>query len=160
VSDLLRQYPYVKSFEFLDMDTMLRITFTDGRERNVLVTSFKPTRESSAKQLRQNAEEYRKRAIDRAQKVKRRLETTLRADGLVVVYSTPGLVHIYSAEDKAHERLRALCVALHETTRHKEEIRRALLDLPTPESSDCAWEIFLNLRHRELWQRLRKDGIE
>ena len=158
VTTFLEQYPYVKSFEFVDNDATLNIAFTDGRKFFVDLSTRKPSAERSDQELARRGEEHREQQIKKALRFKSPIEEALRADGLVVIAPKAGIV-MYTPE-QAKKRLLAMCIALDEAGRHKEDVRRALFPLPTPQSSESAWEIFLNLRHRELWQRLRMENVE
>ncbi len=159
ISAFLQGHPFVRSFEFIDDDTTLKITFEDGRKRGIPLYAFKPSWErqpASNEEASRRAAEYRERAIEKAAGLKKRIEDTLRANGLVLIPSKLGLMPMYRGKE-AQERLLAICTALQEAVRYKDQLTAALLDLQTPQRSASGWEIFLNLRHRELWQRVRQE---
>ena len=155
----------VKSFSFQDDDNNLEIVTNSGRSESIALYSFTPgrikqTRESpdakrkARERLRQEAEAYKKRAMEKAQKTKDRVLTTLREGGLVVLPSGANDALCYPAK-KAREVLPGICGALQECERSRDQVSRLLFDPWADQASDCAWEAVFNLRHREVLQRLR-----
>jgi len=103
-------------------------------------------------------ERFRKRALAKAANLKTGIEGALAGNGLVLISTKGGAVWYEGKE--AREKLLAICTAVQEAVRHKEQLSVALFPLITLRESDWAWEILLNLRHRELWQRMQQDATQ
>ena len=100
-------------------------------------------------------EEFRERAMAKARTLKESVENAFRTNGLALVYEEWGTRCWPGMEGR--QRLLAVCHAMQEAVRCKEELPNAVFGVPTFQQSDWTWQIFLNLRYREVWQRLRQE---
>jgi len=132
----------------------LWITFTDGGEVSAMLPW--PGEIERAKKP-PGAEEIRTKALAEAQKLKAAVEQLLLANGLLVA-PTNNMVFTFKGKE-AEEKLRAVCQALQETLRQQERVSDTLFAPMLGTRSDWAWEVFLNLRHRALVQRLTAEGL-
>ena len=154
VGRFLETQKIVKSWRLDAERNELWITFVDGREVSAMLVW--PKNHDRARQLPEVAD-VRSRALAKVQKRRTTIEETLRANGLVVA-PTSGPVHTFKGGE-AQEKLGAICQALQETLRYEEQLCDTLFDSWREEASGWAWEIFLNLRHRELVQRVAGEGM-
>jgi hypothetical protein len=164
IEQVLKQQGGLKSYKFNDDLTRIELVFEDGDRQGVLVNTFKPTRtprkdggedSKEEQQQREEVDRRRQQAVKRSQERADRIAKALNANGLVIACSS-GQMSISSGAE-ASKRLLAMCNALHEAQRQNEQLAAALFSSLRQDSPDCASELFLNLRHRELWERLREE---
>lgn len=104
-----------------------------------------------------NDDDMRERAFAKAERTKKAIERLLLENGLIVA-PTNGPVHTYGGEE-ARQKLHLICRALEEVVRQEEQLCDRLFDSWRGEAPAWAWELFLNLRHRSLVQRLLAEGL-
>jgi len=152
IGDFLATQKIVKSWEFIARANHLMITFVNG-DQAAATFPYYPTREHRPKAT--EADDMRKRALADLERRKLSNEKTLRENGLVIA-PTNGPEHKYNGQE-AREKLHAICHSLQEAVRHQEQLCAALFDVLRDEAPGWAWEVFLNLRHRDLVLRLATE---
>jgi len=144
----------VKSWKMDKNRNELWITFTDGEPMSAMLPWPKSGAAPSAGDSRAA---FRKKGLAEAEKAKAGIEGTLQSNGLVIVPSN-GAVCRFKGE-RAQRKLRAICYALEQTLRLEEQLCDHVFDAIYPDPQQWAWEIFLNIRHRELTKRMTSDGL-
>jgi len=144
----------VKSWKLDENANELWITFTDGEPMSAMLPWPKSGPAPSAGDRR---DAYRKKGLAEAEKAKTDIERTLQTNGLVIALSD-GAVCRFKGES-AQLKLRAICHALEETLRLQEQLCDCVFDAIYPDPQQWAWEVFLNIRHRELIERMTSDGL-
>jgi len=138
----------VKSYELSREYQSLRIRDHAGRTHTLFLTSAWVPGETES-QRRRAAEDVRQRHIRRVENKKKQIMQTLASGGLVVVGGSGQRTYLYDARE-AKRLLSLMVYTLDEIARLKANLASSLFDEIEQNSSDMAWEILLNLRHREL----------
>ena len=131
-----------------------RVFFTDGTSGAKLLDPMEPP--GRGERPRQETQTRAPRARAEADRLKASITTSLEDDGLVLVCGDRKVLSWNGPEGR--RKLLDMCTCLAEAVRSKEQLDAALWPLHSHPTSERTWEIFLNLRHREVWDRLQRGA--
>ena len=126
------------------------LSLKDGTRIVQELPSMSAGRTERAPRQTSSRKEY---AEGQAEELKARVEHALKDDGLVLVSGDGNVAAWNGAEGR--RRLQNICTSIAEAVRWNQELTVSLWGLADSRRCDEAWEIFLNLRHREVWDRLQ-----
>jgi hypothetical protein len=153
IGRMLDAQKIVRSWKFDAKTNMVRIVFKDGDRWTAMLASPKEIKRAKNPP---RAEETRTKALAEAQREQASVEQLLRAKGLLVA-TADGTTFTFG-DKEAQEKRRAICQALQEALRQQEQIYDMLFKPMLGTRPDYAWQVFFNLRHRDLIQRMRAEA--
>ena len=142
----LARHAMVKSAVVNSDAKAINIKFQDGTDLEISLTGSVKTGNGEG---RTDPAKYKQTIVRSANEQKDQIEDALNENSLVLI-SSAGRIICYKPQE-SERRLMAVCDQMQQIVRARESLCRALYDLDwSSDAYESAWEVMLNLRHREL----------
>jgi len=154
VAEFLKSQTCVKSFSF-EKGGFVAIVLQDGYKHIVKLHGAVAKERLDENLVQGRDVRFKERALTKATELRQKIEATLMHDGLILAPRN-GNVFMYEGQD-ARQRLLAMSEAIQDCVRSEERLCGILFDEWRDGASDWTWEILLNLRERQLRQRIAEE---